>query len=135
MAVVPPEHIVSVEGVAVATGTGLTVITTAGRLVLHPAGVVAVILYVTVPELVPVVLSVWAMLVVPEPGEAPVTPEDVMVQLKFVPAILLVNGIEVVVPEQIGFEAGKAVTTGFGFTVITTVTGVPGQLLAVGVIV
>lgn len=39
------------------------------------------------------------------------------------------------VPEQIRSEAGVAVATGNGLTVITTVIGVPAQELADGVIV
>ena len=43
---------------AVTSGIGYTVMVTAGIGELQPAGVVAVILYVTVPVAVPVVLSV-----------------------------------------------------------------------------
>ena len=43
--------------------------------------------------------------------------------------------MEVEAPEQMDCNAGVAVTTGVGFTVIVTLTGVPEQLLAVGVIV
>jgi hypothetical protein len=41
--------------------------------------------------------------------------------------------IEVVAPEQIVDVAGVAVTKGTGLTVITTETGAPGHVLAVGV--
>jgi hypothetical protein len=58
-----------------------------------------------------------------------------VVQLYAVPEILLVNTIEVLAPEQIVCEAGAAVATGFGLTVITTVFTAPEQLLAVGKIV
>ena len=43
--------------------------------------------------------------------------------------------MEGVVPEQIVCKAGVDVATGMGLTVIITDTGIPAQLLAVGVIV
>jgi hypothetical protein len=52
-----------------------------------------------------------------------------------VPVTLLVSATEVAVPEQIVCEAGVAVAIGLGFTVMTTVTGVPAHPLAVGVMV
>jgi hypothetical protein len=52
-----------------------------------------------------------------------------------VPVTVLVNAIDVAVFEQIVCVAGVAVATGLGFTVITTVIGVPGHPFAVGVIV
>jgi hypothetical protein len=71
----------------------------------------------------------------PELAVAPETPDCTTVQVKAVPDTLLVRATEDAVPEQIVCEAGVAVATGVGFTVITTVTGVPAQPLAVGVIV
>lgn len=53
---------------------------TAGIVELQPASVVAVMLYVTVPVVAPVVLSV-CVIDVPEPAASPVVPEDVTVQL------------------------------------------------------
>jgi hypothetical protein len=73
----------------------------------------------------------------PDPAAAPVSvPALVLaVHVNVVPARSLVNTIPVVVPEHIVPEAGVAVATGKGLTVITTVTGVPGHPFAVGVIV
>jgi len=133
--VVPPEQSVSVEGEAVATGTGFTVMVTDGTAAVQPAPVVATTEYVTVPEVVPVVVNVCEMLV-PEPAAAPLIPVDEdTVQLNVVPATLLVRGMFVVAPEQMVAGSGVAVMTGLGFTVITIVTGVPGQEFAVGVTV
>ena len=72
-------------------------------------------------------------MLVPEAAVAPETPDCTTVQEKVVPVTLLVSAIDGAVPEQIVCDAGVAVATGIGFTVITTVTGVPVQLLAVGV--
>jgi hypothetical protein len=85
---------------------------------------------------VDVLVNVCAMLE-PDPAEVPVSNPELVetVQLKVVPATLLVKAIPVVPPEQNVCEAGVAVTTGFGFTVTTTVTGVPAQPAAVGVTV
>ena len=55
--------------------------------------------------------------------------------MNVVPVTLLVNAIDGAVPEQIVCEEGVAVTTTLGFTVISTVIGVPVHVLAVGVIV
>ena len=78
------------------------------------------------------VVSVCEILV-PDPPEPPEVPDDVTVQVKVVPATLLVKGIEVVLPEHIVDVAGVAVATGFGLTVIVIVSGVPGQAFAIGV--
>lgn len=61
-------------------------------------------------------------MLVPLPAEAPLAPVCVTVQEKVAPATLLVNGMEVVVPEQIVVAAGLAVTLGIGLTV----TVIPG---------
>ena len=89
-----------------------------------------------VPAVVPELLKVCAMLL-PEPAEAPVMAPELVatVQAKVVPVTLLVNAMPVVWPEQIVCEAGVAVTTGIGLTVITTLIGVPVHPLAVGVTV
>jgi hypothetical protein len=73
----------------------------------------------------------------PVPAAAPVNKPELVatVQLKVVPATLLVKAIPVVPPEQNVCEAGVAVTTGVGLTVTTTVIGVPAHPAAVGVIV
>lgn len=51
------------------------------------------------------------------------------------PVTLPDNAIAVVPGLQNVCDAGVAVATGFGFTVIVTVIGVPGQLPAEGVMV
>ena len=71
----------------------------------------------------------------PELAVAPETPDCTTVQAKVVPVTLLVRAMEDAVPEQIVCEAGVAVATGVGFTVMITVTGVPEQPVVVGVIV
>jgi hypothetical protein len=123
---------VAFTGVVTTSGVGFTVIVIDGIVAVHPAGVVAVTLYVTVPGVEPEAVSTCEMLL-PEPPELPATPEDVAVQLKVVPAILLVKGIEVDVPEQIAEETGLAEATGFGLTSIVIDKVLPGQELAVGV--
>jgi hypothetical protein len=87
-----------------------------------------------VPAVVPVAVRVWAMLD-PELAVAPVTPDCTTVHAKVVPATGLLRATEEAVPEQIVWDAGVAVATGVGLTVITTVTGVPAHPLAVGVTV
>ena len=131
--VVAPEQIVCDDGVAVATGVGLTVIVTIMGAPGHPFAV-GVTVYVAVPGVTPVAVKVCAMLD-PLDAEAPVTPDCTTVQLKVVPATLLLNAMEVVAPEQIVCEDGVAVTTGVGLTVMTTMIGVPGHPFADGVMV
>lgn len=74
-------------------------------------------------------------MLVPEPAVAPVTPVCATVQLKVVPVTLLLNAMDVELPEQKACEPGVAVTNGFGFTVTVTDNGVPEQPFADGVIV
>lgn len=74
------------------------------------------------------------MIAAPEPLAAPVTPDCPMTHAKVVPVTLLVNEMEVAPPEQILCAAGVAVAEGIGRTVTVTVTGVPAQPPAVGVI-
>jgi hypothetical protein len=76
-------------------------------------------------------------IVEPEPADAPVNKPELVetVQAKVVPETLFVKTIFGAVPEQIRSEAGVAVAMGLGLTVMTTVTGVPGQEFADGVIV
>jgi hypothetical protein len=52
-----------------------------------------------------------------------------------VPVIFPDNAMDGAVPEQMVCVEGVAVATGFGFTVITTVIGVPLHEFAVGVMV
>ena len=79
-------------------------------------------------------LSVWAI-VAPFPSEAPDTPVCTTVQLKVVAETVLVNAMEVAVPEQIVCAPGVAVATGIGLTVMVTVIEDPEQPSAVGVMV
>jgi hypothetical protein len=131
--VVAPEQIVWEAGVAVATGMGLTVIITVSGVPEQPLAE-GVIVYVAVPAVMPVVLRLWAM-AEPEDAVAPETPDCTTVHEKVVPATLLVRDIVVAVPEHRVCNAGVAVMTGMGLTVITTTLGVPAQPLAVGVTV
>jgi hypothetical protein len=129
--VAAPVHIV-VGPVAVTFGVGLTVTTILVRLPLQELAT-GVTIYVTVPAVVPRLVRVWAI-VVPfdavAPAIAPVT--GPIVQLKVAPETLLVKAIFVVAPLHI--VVGLAVVTfGVGLTVITMLTGAPGQEFAVGV--
>lgn len=87
-----------------------------------------------VPAVVPVAVSVWAMLT-PEDALAPDTPACTTVQEKVVPVTLLLRAMDGAVPEQTVCKAGVVVATGVGFIVITTVLTAPEHPLAVGVIV
>jgi hypothetical protein len=87
-----------------------------------------------VPATVPVAVSTW-LISAPVPADAPETPDCTTVQSKEAPETLLVKAMDGAVPEQRVCEAGVAVATGLGFTVITTLIGLPEQLPAVGVIV
>ena len=71
----------------------------------------------------------------PVPADAPLTPLCVTVHANEVPATLLVSAMDGATPEQTVWDAGVAITFGVGFTVMVTVIGVPGQPLAVGVMV
>jgi len=95
---------------------------------------VGVIVYVAVPAALPVAVRTWLM-VDPLPADAPLTPDWLTVQLKMVPATGLLSAMDGATPEHTVCEAGVATTVGVGLTVIVTVIGVPGQPLAVGVIV
>lgn len=130
--VVAPEQIVCDAGVAVTFGVGFTVMVTVTGLPEQPPAD-GVIVYTTVPAVLPVADNVCAM-EEPLPAEAPDAPLCVTVQENVVPATLLLNVTDVAVPEQIVWVAGVAVTTGIGFTVMVTVTGVPVHPLADGVI-
>jgi hypothetical protein len=71
----------------------------------------------------------------PELAVAPETPDCTTVHAKVVPVTLLLSATEDAVPEHIVWDAGVAVNTGVGFTVIITTFGVPAQPVAVGVTV
>jgi hypothetical protein len=98
--VVPPEQNDCDDGVAVATGKGFTVIVTRIGVPVQPADT-GVTVYVTVPAVVPVAVSVCAI-EDPEPADPPAAPViEGALHEKVVPAILLLKAIEVVDPEQI----------------------------------
>jgi len=122
-----------VVGLVVVTfGDGLTVITT---FIGIPGQALAdgVTIYVTVPAVVPGLVSVW---VIEEPLDvlAPVIPPVIgpIVQLKVVPDTLLFNTIFVVSPLHI-IVGLDVVTFGIGFTVTTIFVGIPGHPFANGV--
>jgi hypothetical protein len=90
---------------------------------------------VTVPEEAPEVNNVCAM-DVPLPALPPEAPDWAgATQAKVVPGIVPVRVIAVVEPEQIVWATGLALTFGVGLTFTVTVTGIPAQPDAVGVIV
>lgn len=128
-----PEQIDWDDGVAVATGFGFTVMVTDTGVPVQPP-TEGVIVYTTVPADVPVAVSVWAM-DDPEPAVAPLAPDWLTVQLKTVPLTVPLSAMDVALPEQMVCDVGVAVTFGVGLTVTVTVTGVPEQPFAVGVIV
>jgi len=122
-----------VVGLVVATfGDGLIVITT---FIGIPGQALAegVTIYVTVPAVVPGLVSVWE---IEEPLDAlaPVIPPVIVpiVQLKVVPDTLLFNTIFVVSP--LHMVVGPVVVTfGAGLTVTNMFFGMPGQPFAEGV--
>jgi len=101
----------------------------------HPLAV-GVIVNVTVTGAFVVLVN--APLILPAPLAAiPVTDTVLfLVQLKAVPPTLPVNAIVVIVaPEQMVCDDGAATAFGVGFTSTVAVIAVPGQPLAVGVMV
>ena len=94
--VVLPEHIVC--ELADTVGEGFTVIVTVTGAPLQPLRD-GVTVYTAVPPVLPVVVKLWAI-VLPLPAKAPVTPVCTTVQLKPVPATLLLKATDVVPPEQ-----------------------------------
>jgi uncharacterized protein Usg len=122
-----------VVGLIVVTfGVGLTV-TTILSAVPGQEFAVGVTIYVTVPAVVPGLVSVCAM-VVPFDAVAPIIPPVIVpiVQLKFAPETLLVNAILVDVALQIVVGL-TVVTFGVGLTVTTILVVLPGHELATGV--
>jgi hypothetical protein len=79
-----------------------------------------------VPALVLVAVSVWVIFD-PDEADAPDTFVCVTVQAKVVPPTLLVNAIDVALPEQIDCEEGVAVSDGVGLTVTVMVCTGPRQ--------
>lgn len=92
--VVPPEQSACEPGVTVIVGAGFTVTVTTIGFPEQPASV-GVIVYITVPELSPVVVRV-CVIVVPELLDAPVTPDWEVTQEYVVVPELLLSVIEVV---------------------------------------
>jgi hypothetical protein len=82
----------------------------------------------------PVAVKTWLILV-PDPFEAPLTPDCETVQKKEVDATLLLSAIEVALPEHKVCDEGVAVADGTGLTVMVEVSDVPVQDPIVGVIV
>lgn len=74
-------------------------------------------------------------MLVPVELEPPETAVSTTVHEKTEPETLLVKTIGTTAPAQIVWFKGVAVITGIGSTVMVTVIGLPGQLLAVGVTV
>jgi hypothetical protein len=124
-----PTKIVWLDVVAI--GMGITV--TTGTIVepLHPLAV-GVTVYVAVPLLVVVAVNVCAI-ALPLDTDAPLTLVCDTLQLKVVPATLLVSGILVAVAEQI--VCPEPVATGIGFTVTVTLKLLPLHPLYDGVTV
>jgi hypothetical protein len=92
--------------------------------------------YVTVAGEVVKLIRVCAI-VDPDPFEKPLAVPLVRaaVHVKVAVPVLLVRAMLVVAPLQIASAGGVAVAVTAGYTVTTTVIGVPGQLLSVGVMV
>ncbi len=128
-----PEQMLCEVADAVTLGAGLTVTVAVKALPAQPP-TDGVIVYTAVPGLVVVAVNVCAI-TVPELAEAPVTLFCVTVQLKVVPATLLVRATVELCNEQMLCEEGLAVADGIGFTVTVAVIGVPVQAPAEGVIV
>jgi hypothetical protein len=133
-----PEQMVCEAGVAVITGFGFTVIVTVIGFPEQPAGsgLVGVMVYTAVPETLPVVVKLCAMLF-PLPAVAPVIlPLIVPIDQLKVLDMLAVRGIFVFVPLQILVVNG-VVRTGTGFAVMIAVSVIPMQepLIDRGVII
>ena len=130
-----PEQTVCEEGVAVAVGVGFTVTVAVTGVPLQPLAV-GVIVKVTVTGALVVLLSVPLILPVPLAAIPVTVPVLSLLQLNTVPATL--PDITIVVIGrllQIVCDDGDAVAFGVGLTNTVAVTGVPGQPLAVGVMV
>ncbi len=107
-----------------AVAVGFTVTVTSRRGPAHPL-TDGIILYTTVPGMVPVAVRVCAI-VLPLDAVAPVTPvTDPKTQLNVVPVTGLLNTIDVVLPVHIVCEGGVAVMIGVGFTVMVNVFAAP----------
>jgi len=128
-----PEQIVCIEGVAVITGTGLTVTVTGVGAPWHPFAA-GVTVYTAVPGTTSVAVNVCAI-DDPAPSEAPDTPVWLVTQEKVFPETVPFNVILVVLPEQRLGEGGVDVTIGIGFTTTGKLIGAPAHVFTEGVIV
>jgi len=129
------EHIVWLDGVAVAVGVGFTVTVAVIGAPEQPLAV-GVMVKVTVTGALVVLLSVPEIL--PEPLAAiPVTVATLsLTQLNTVPATVpFITMVVIGRLLHIVCDDGVAVAVGVGFTSTVAVIGVPGQPFAVGVIV
>jgi hypothetical protein len=134
VSIVPTEQIVWAAAVAAALGVGFTITVAVIGVPGQPLAV-GVIVKVTVTGAF--VVLVKLPLISPLPLAAiPVTVVLSLVQLKVVEATFPERTIVSIVPaEQIVWAAAVATALGVGFTRTVAVIGVPGQPLAVGVIV
>lgn len=132
MPVPVPEHIEGDEGVAIATGVGLTV--TTGEIELpEQLEAVGITTYVTVPG-VDVVADIISAITALEPeAEAPEAFTDEELQLNVVPDTLPLKDKEAISPEQIAIDDGVDNTSGNGFTVTTGKIALPVHPDATGV--
>ena len=130
-----PEQIVWEEGVATASGIGFTSTVAVTGAPVQPLAE-GVMVKVTVIGKLVVLTSVPLILPNP-PAFIPVTVAVLFLnQMKLVPLTALVRTIVVMgVPEQTVCADGVAMALGVGFTNTVAVIGVPGQPLAVGVMV
>ena len=129
------EQIVCDGGVATAFGVGLT---TTVAVIAAPGQLLAVGVIVNVTVIGALVVLVNEPPILPEPLAAmPVTVAVLLrVQLNIVPLTLPLSTIAVMAfAEQIVCDGGVATAFGVGLTTTVAVIAVPGQLLAVGVIV
>ena len=130
-----PEQMVCEEGVACASGPGLTKTV---AVVVGPVQPLAVGVIVKVTVIGAKVVFVRAPDILPEPDAViPVTVAALsLVQAYVVPVVLLVRAIVVIVaPEQMVWEAGVAIALGVGLTKTVAVVVGPAQPFAVVVIV
>ena len=130
------EQIVLTAGVAVPVGIGFTVIVAVKLFPVQDA-VAGVIVYTTVPGVLPVELIASAIFVPQDEGHAspPVAFVFATVHVNDVPDKVLFRLIFVVPVAQNDCVEGEAEPTGLGFTVTETVRVFPAQLFAVGVTV
>lgn len=116
--IVAPEQIVCDDGVATAFAIGFTSTVAVTGVPLHPLAV-GVIVNVTVTGALVVLVSAPLILPAPPPAIPVTLPVLSLVQLNVVPPTLPPRLIVVIVaPEQMVCEAGDAITSGMGLTVI-----------------